>query len=112
MNYLDRDVIDIVNQNGEKYIHFLGYGYESEASDDNDDRYYRIIEFIGCISPLKEVLDMGYTNWMESCYGHNAFIEDVTYDELVDSYEHWNCGKMPEFLTDLTMDTPYGTYIY
>lgn len=111
--YLDKDIIDIFEINGEKYIHFFGYGYESEENKDNGFKEYRILEYVGFCVPLHDVIKCGYSEYLDR---YSEFfkqcISDVTYMELTDAYQHWDNGNEPEFLEELTLETKPGCYIY
>ena len=39
------------------------------------------------------------------------YIKDCTEKQLDEIYEHYDNGKMPPILDDLTMKTPLGCYI-
>lgn len=111
MSYIEKTVFGIETDNGEKIVHFYGYGYHS---DDGTDTPYRFLEYTFCYVPLKKVLEMGFEE-AESQYGPEVkqYIADCTRDEMESIYEHYDNGNKPTELKkeDLNMDTPLGVYI-
>ena len=74
-------LISIENYNGTKYIHYLGYGYMSEAAEPGKPA--RIVEYIGLICPLEKALKHGLSAWeTDNSEGITQYINDVTEREL------------------------------
>ena len=74
-------LISIENHNGTKYIHYLGYGYMSEAV--TPDKPARIVEYTGLIYPLEKALQHGLSAWeTDNSESVTQYISDVTEHEL------------------------------
>ena len=74
-------LISIENYNGTKYIHYLGYGYMSEAV--KPGKPARIVEYTGLICPLEKALKHGLSVWeTDNSEGVTQYLSDVTEHEL------------------------------
>lgn len=74
-------LISIENYNGIKHIHYLGYGYMSEAV--TPGKPARIVEYTGLICPLEKALKHGLSAWeTDNSEGVTQYISDVTEHEL------------------------------
>ena len=74
-------LISIENYNGTKYIHYLGYGYMSEAVEPGKPA--RIVEYTGLICPLDKALKHGLSAWeTDNSESVTQYISDVTEHEL------------------------------
>ena len=97
----------------ERFIHFLGYGYCSDAFED-DNKDHRFLEYTFFVAPLQEVLDFGVSEY-ESEFGceYKQYIEDCTDDTMVGRYLHYNGGVCPLPISKdkLDINTPDGSYI-
>lgn len=109
-------LFEICEVNGEKYIHYSGYGYYSETGVENDPTPYRIVEYCGVGAPLKEVLEFekktGESYEAEVSCEFNQYVTDCTLEELIEAYDTWFDGRAPQPLPEqgLTEDIPYGCY--
>lgn len=121
-NNLENLIISIEENNGIKYIHYMGYGYEAGANDENDITPYRFVDYTGLIHPLDDVLrylspqtgQRGILAWeidnQEFC---KQYIDDYSFEDLNAVYSSYDNGKQPKriFIEDLTINTPCGIYI-
>lgn len=74
-------LISIENYNGTKHIHYLGYGYMSEAV--TLGKPARIVEYAGLICPLEKAIKYGLSAWeIDNSEGVTQYISDVTEHEL------------------------------
>ena len=74
-------LISIENHNGTKYIHYLGYGYMSEAV--TPGKPARIVEYTGLICSLEKALKHGLSAWeIDNSESVTQYISDVTEPEL------------------------------
>ena len=72
-------LISIENYNGTKYIHYLGYGYMSEAVELGKPA--RIVEYTRLICPLEKALKHGLSAWeTDNSESVTQYISDVTDD--------------------------------
>lgn len=105
----EHTIIAVEEENGRKYVHFFGYGY---YADDGTDTPYRFLEYTFLIAPLEDVLKEGVadyeSNHQDSC---KQYITDCNEEKCLDIYRHYDNGKQPKLLSELTLDTPVGTYI-
>ena len=108
----DKTIFSIENDaDGNKMIHFLGYGYYSE---DISERPYRMVEYCGFIVPIEWVLEDGFYNYeSEHEDEHKQYIEDCDYTTMVDRYLHYDAGNAPMVIShkELSTETPLGVYI-
>lgn len=106
--YCEASVIEIeLNEHGKKIVHILGDSY---YADDGTDAPYRFTEYCWGYIPLKEVVENGMPDgdW----YGElKQYITDCTEEQLDEIYEHYDNGKMPRVIENLTVDLPIGCYI-
>ena len=110
--WFENDVFTIfIDYDGEKKVHFYGYGY---YADDSSKTPYRFLEYIGFIYPLKDVLYMGFVEF-EGEYQDSVkqFMTDCTEEEMIDIYNHYDEGNMPTkiWIDEITPHTPCGCYI-
>lgn len=106
--YLEASVINIeLDENNEKFVHIYGDSYYSE---DGTNTPYRFTQYSWGYLPLKEVVENGMPDgdWYSEL---KQYIKDCTEKQLDEIYEHYDNGKMPPILDDLTMETPLGCYI-
>lgn len=105
-----KTIVDIRTENGEKTIHYCGYGYRSEG----DVKPYRFLEYIGFEAPLKEVLKSGIYSY-EDCNQeqYKQYITDCSEEECRRIYETYDNGKFRIVIDadDIDEKTPDGTYI-
>lgn len=103
-------LISIEMINGEKYIHYLGFGYDA-GCEFVDGKPARWINYTGLMCPLKEALEYGVWKWEE---GHQEFvtqyIEDLTHNELEQIYIDNDYDIIEE--SEITEDIPCGMYYY
>ena len=77
-------LISIENYNGTKYVHYLGYGYMSEAAEPGKPA--RIVEYTGLICPLEKALKYGLSAWeTDNSESVTQYISDVT-EHVLDEY--------------------------
>lgn len=95
---------------GRRVVHFLGYGYRTDSSDEHDCRF---LEYTGFYIPFPIVLDHGLLA-VESEHGEyfTQYVTDCTFDEMMDMYHHYNDGECPTPVEALTADLPNGTYVF
>lgn len=108
-DYLDKTIFSIfLDVNGNKLIHFWGYGYYTGSPD---DKPYRFIEYTFFIAPLFDVLKEGFSNY-ESEYSDQfkQYITDCDEKELIDYYK--NYGLDIKEINELTTNTECGCYIW
>lgn len=112
----DKSIVEVITgldrSNKEvKYVHFFGYGYES---DEDGDKPYRFVEYTFFIASLKEALDMGIDKY-ENEVGANfkQYIEDCDEDTLLNRYLKYNNGETPLPIPKekLDINVPDGMYI-
>ena len=106
--YLEASAVTIeLNDGGEKVVHFLGDSY---YADDGSKTPYRFTEYSWGYVLLKDVISNGMPDgdW----YGElKQYIIDCNEKQLDEIYEHYDNGKMPQVIEELTMDLPLGCYI-
>ena len=100
----DREIYGIEEINGEKYVHFRGYGYPNE-----EEEGFIFVHRIGAVLPLAEVIERIEKD------GYDELISDIDndykqYQDEVDSLYDYvgdvaNCD-----LENLTMAIPIGEY--
>ncbi len=108
--YEDKTIVGIgTDSDGTKYIHYYGYGYQ--ADDNGSGKCYRFLEYTWYIEPLTDVLSEGVCMF-ESNHsdGIKTYIRDCTELEMIDCYAHYDNGKAPRILKEITINTPDGTY--
>ena len=105
----DVSVISIEQEDGCKYVRFLGDSY---CSEDGAKKPYRFIEYTYAYLPLEDVVKDGLPDgdWYTL---QKQYIEDCSFEELCKTYLHYDNGDMPKLLPlpMLSMDTPCGCYI-
>lgn len=115
---IDKTIVEIftgADEDGvvKKWIHFCAYGYFCEDAPD-PKRDHRFVEYTFFMVPLKEVLDFGVSEYEseEGCR-YKQYIDDVSEDQMVANYNHYDNGKQPKLLhkEDINIDTPDGFYI-
>lgn len=105
--YLEATVLEVFCENGEKIAHIMGDSYYAA---DGTDTPYRFVEYTwGCI-PFKEILANGMPNGDWFCE-LKQYIEDCNYEQLRSFYEHYDNGRMPQVIKEITPDLPCGYYI-
>ena len=115
---IDKTIVGIstgMDESGieKKWIHFFAYGYFCEDAPDQK-RDYRFVEYTFFMVPLKEVLDRGVSEYEnEEGSRYKQYIDDVSKNQMVANYNHYDDGKQPKLLRkeDLNLDTPDGIYI-
>ena len=113
MDYTEKTIICIEKEDdGEKVVHFMGYGYYGEVET---EKPYRFLEYTFFFGKLKNVLNYGGIRNYEGEYQdrYKQYITDCTYEEMNEIYEQYNNGKMPEIIDekDITINIPFGCYI-
>lgn len=112
MNFLEKTIISISDENGERMIKFLGYGYFSEGSE--PPQCFRLLEYCFFEAPLNEVLAVGTAEYeSEHSDRYKQYITDCTEEELQSFISHYDNGNAPVPLpaSELNAFTPNGTYI-
>jgi len=112
VDFYERTVIGIEpGDDGEKAVHFYGYGY---CADDGTETPYRFVEYTWFIAPLRDVLKVGF----ESYEGDNGdrykqYITDCTEEKMNEIYKHYDNGNQPTVIKEeeITEDTQFGCYI-
>lgn len=97
-------IIEIID--GEKYIHYSGYGY---YSGEPKDKPYRWVDYTFFMCLLSDVIAYGIKEY-EADYqgGVKQYIFDLTeseYDKIIDGEKHTTINK-----EDVTEDIACGTY--
>lgn len=108
-DYMDCDLYEITDIDGEKTIHIFGYYYTN--GDDNGGGEYRRVDYSGFYIPLKD-----YVNWTLDDYDSE---QEILKQYIGDMYEYEVEMELTQYLKDatclpykeLTMDTPNGYYI-
>ena len=110
-DYLDRTIFSVfLDENGDKMVHFLGYGY---YTGEPDNKPYRFIEYAFFIAPLSNVLKEGFSEYEgEHSDQFKQYITDCDEKELVSFYEHYDSGKKPKEINELMLNTECGCYIW
>lgn len=106
----EKDIYEIYDIDGEKWIHFLGYIYC--AQDAMNEKHFRILEYCGFECKLEEYFAE------PSIYEYyasevNTYIEDATEEEALGAVNTWFNGlpPIPLDLENATMDISCGQYI-
>ena len=112
--YAENTIINItLNDQNQKIITFLGYGWRTDA-DDNDPHPYRFSHYGNFAENINTVLSDGIRKYegRESEFVQQ-YIDEYSAQELVEVYETYDNGNMPKIIktNQLTENTPCGTYI-
>ena len=112
--YAENTIINItLNDQNQKIITFLGYGWRTDA-DDNDPHPYRFSHYGDFTEDINIVLSDGIRKYegRESEFVQQ-YIDEYSAQELVEVYETYDNGNMPKIIktNQLTENTPCGTYI-
>jgi len=108
---LERTIVEIFTDGGEKKIHYYAYGYDC---CDGGKTPYRFVEYTFFIAPLREVLDKGAYLYEEDFgYQYKQYVEDCSEEKCLNNYLHYDNGNEPVLLDELklSMYTPNGMYI-
>lgn len=110
-DYLENTVFEIyTGDNGEKYVHFFGYGYLADEIEDG--KPYRFVQFTFFEAPLKEVLSVGFyafeNKYSEEC---KQYIQDCDEQTCLDTYLHYDNGNTPVAINSVDENTPNGCYV-
>lgn len=93
--YLEKDVIEILTEEGQKYVHFMGYAYYFEGDGDE----YRIVEYVHNTIPLDVLMrEPGKCSdefHEEYNAGHSENITDCDEIAVIKFYETGFGGKTP-----------------
>ena len=105
----NNDIYDIYNQDGEKYIHILGYAYIEDS--------IKYVSFCGLDFRLSEFIKSYRTNPEfvndEEC-GCKQYFEDFGSEKELEEFLDMNnppCPLIPLKYGNITMETPCGHYI-
>jgi len=111
-DFYEKTVVGIEpGENGEKDVHFFGYGY---CAEDGTDTPYRFVEYTWFIVPLKEVLKTGFASYEgDNSDQYKQYITDCTEESMYDIYMHYDNGSQPVVIKeeDISENTPFGCYI-
>ena len=112
--YAENTIINItLNDQNQKIITFLGYGWRTDA-DDNNPHPYRFSHYGDFTEDINIVLSDGIRKYegRESEFVQQ-YIDEYSAQELVEVYETYDNGNMPKIIktNQLTENTPCGTYI-
>ena len=105
----DNDIYDIYNQDGEKYIHILGYAYIEDS--------IKYVSFCGLDFSLSEFIKSYRTNPEfvndEEC-GCKQYFEDFGSEKDLEEFldmDNPSCPLITLKYGNITMETPCGHYI-
>lgn len=105
----DNDIYNIYDQDGEKYIHILGYAYIGDSIE--------YVSFCGLDFRLSEFIKSYRTNPEfvndEEC-DCKQYIEDFDSEKELEEFLDMNnpsCPLIPLKYGNITMETPCGHYI-
>ena len=110
-NYIENTIFDInTNKDGERYVHFLGYGYAADEIEKG--KPYRFLEYTFFEAPLKDVLSVGFYAY-ENKYSeqYNQYVQDCDKQTCLDTYLHYNNGSAPIPIDSIDINTPDGCYV-
>ena len=99
------------DNNGNKVIHYYGYGYYCGC---DEEKPYRFLEYTFFYADLQEALDIGISEY-EGKHQDSVkqYITDCTEGELESIYKHYDEGVSPTPISEaeITLDTPCGVYV-
>ena len=105
----DNDIYDIYDQDGEKYIHILGYTYIEDSIE--------YVSFCGLDFRLSEFIKSYRTNPEfvndEEC-GYKQYFKDFGSEKELEEFldmDNPSCPLIPLKYGNITMETPCGHYI-
>ena len=103
--YLDRTIFSVEMFGRDKYVHFLGYGFYEGR--------YVFVEYDNCYVPLEDVVIKGLRR-CEDEYSAlcKQYETECTEQELINTYEHYNRGRRPQEIPQITDDIDCGMYIW
>jgi len=109
-NYCDRTIFSVyIGEDEMKYVHFLGYGY---YVGEPTEKPYRFVEYTFFIAPLSDVIKKGFSEYeSEHSDQFKQYITDYDKEKLIDVVEHYDNGKRPVEIQELTTNTKCGCYI-
>lgn len=101
---IDNTLVEILTDNGNRYIHYLGYGYFADGEPP-----YRWVDYTGFYVLLEEALEVGINRCeIDNSEFITQYITDMTEDEFDNTMECENHPLLTE--DDISMETPDGLY--
>lgn len=111
-NFVHHFIISICQKDGKKFVRFHA---TSLLAGFRNVQYYTFTEYCDFDTALKDVLEMGFTEYVKSkAFVHRQLSRDVIESELYKIYTTYYDGKMPRIIEDVKMideRIPQGMYI-
>lgn len=113
-NDLWATLLEVFESGGEKRILYCGFGYYSHLDD--KEKPYRMLEYCGFEVPLVDAVNFERASGMkyewEFSGDFTQYIEDCSYEEMINWYDHYFNGEAPKEIPGgcLSIDTPCGCY--
>lgn len=114
-DYLNKDVVELFTEDGERFAHFMGYGYYVEGDAEPE---YRFLEYVHNTITIDEFADStgecSSDDYNEQYnFAHHCYIEDCNAARLVEIYEKGFGGKRLRPITRATAKSlPDGFYLW
>ena len=117
-DYLDKDVVELFTDGGQRFVHFMGYGYYvGESMNEKPEQVYRFLEFVYNTIPIEKFVndpeDMSsdlYNEYFNS--GHHEYIEDCDEARVLSIYETGFGGMLKPISRSTAASLPDGFYLW
>lgn len=104
----ENTLISIEIIGGEKWIHYLGFGYDTGSKEEKSARW---VDYTGLYCKLSEALNYGISKWEADNQEYvTQYIEDLTSVELEERYKSYDYDALIFREYEIEQDTPCGLY--